>query len=200
MPLSTQKQQIWMVDYLVDHPTKTQATFTYLLNVSISPTQTLIVERINDSLSWRIFNQQLSTLGIYGSLLHGLVVTPKNPLFFVSTVQQQQRMSMKSEPLPLPANGQLSSLSKCCASLNSLTAKSCYGGEKHLNPVGFYSRNSTESTLQHKHNNHKHHHHSGAVCPSYGVGPMDTPDPTQETSLEVVGQECFGLILYKRKK
>jgi hypothetical protein len=29
---------------------------------------------------------------------------------------------------------------------------------------------------------------------------LDTPDPTQETSLEVVGQECFGLILYKRKK
>ncbi len=38
--------------------------------------------------------------------------------------------------------------------LNSLTAKSCYGGERHLNPVGFYSRNSTKSTLQHKHNNH----------------------------------------------
>jgi hypothetical protein len=30
--------------------------------------------------------------------------------------------------------------------INSLTAKSCYGGEKHRNPVGFYSRNSTESS------------------------------------------------------
>jgi len=37
--------------------------------------------------------------------------------------------------------------------INSLTAKSCYGGEKHLNPEGFYSRNSTESTLHHKQNN-----------------------------------------------
>ena len=62
---------------------------------------------------------------------------------------------------------------------NSLTAKSCYGGEKHRNPVGFYGRNSTKSTVNHKHNNHKHHHHGGAVCPSYGVGSMDTPDRTR---------------------
>ncbi len=27
---------------------------------------------------------------------------------------------------------------------NSVTAKSCYGGAKHQNPVGFYSRNSTK--------------------------------------------------------
>jgi len=73
--------------------------------------------------------------------------------------------------------------------LNSLTAKSCYGGEKHQNPVGFYSGNSTESTLQHKHNNHKHHHHGGAVCPSYSVGSMDTPDRTRVTSSEGVGRE-----------
>jgi len=73
--------------------------------------------------------------------------------------------------------------------LNSLTAKSCYGGEKLRNPVGFYSRNSTESTLQHKHNYHKHHHHGGAVCPSYGVGSMDTPDRTRVTSSEGVGRE-----------
>ena len=56
--------------------------------------------------------------------------------------------------------------------VNSLTAKSCYGGEKHRNPVGFYSRNSTKSTLQHKYNYHIHHHHGGAVCPSFGVGSM----------------------------
>ena len=31
--------------------------------------------------------------------------------------------------------------------INRITAKSCYGGEKHLNPIGFYSRNSRESTL-----------------------------------------------------
>ena len=71
---------------------------------------------------------------------------------------------------------------------NSLTAKSCYGGEKHRNPVGFYSRNSTKSTLQHKHNYHKHHHHGGAVCPSFGVGSMDPPDRTRVTSSEGVGR------------
>jgi hypothetical protein len=30
---------------------------------------------------------------------------------------------------------------------------------------------------------HKYHHHGGAVCPSYGVGSMDLPDPTHTTSL-----------------
>ncbi len=35
---------------------------------------------------------------------------------------------------------------------NRITAKSCYGGEKHLNPVGFYSRNSTKSTVDPQHN------------------------------------------------
>ena len=72
--------------------------------------------------------------------------------------------------------------------VNRITAKSCYGGEKHLNPVGFYSRNSTESTLHHKHNNHKYHHHGGAVCPSYGVGSMDPPDRTHVTPCGGVGQ------------
>ena len=65
---------------------------------------------------------------------------------------------------------------------NSLTAKSVPAGTKNSRPVGFYSRNSTESTVNHKHNNHKHHHHGGAVCPSYGVGSMDTPDRTRVTS------------------
>jgi hypothetical protein len=72
---------------------------------------------------------------------------------------------------------------------NSLTAKSCYSGEKLRNLVGFYGRNSTDCTLQHKHNYHKHHHHGGAVCPSYGVGSMDTPDQTRVTSSEGVGRE-----------
>jgi hypothetical protein len=39
------------------------------------------------------------------------------------------------------------------AVLNSLTAKSVPAGTKNIRPVGFYSRNSTESTLHHKHNN-----------------------------------------------
>ena len=65
---------------------------------------------------------------------------------------------------------------------NSLTAKSCYGGEKHRNPVGFYSRNSTESNLHHKHNNPQHYHHGGAVCPFYGVGYMDPPNRTRVNS------------------
>jgi len=84
--------------------------------------------------------------------------------------------------------------------VNSLTAKSCYGGEKHQNPVGFYSRYSTESTLQHKHNNHKHHNHGGAVCPSYGVGSMDTPDQTRVTSFEGVGRGVGGSDLIKSIK
>jgi len=78
--------------------------------------------------------------------------------------------------------------------LNSLTAKSCYGGEKHLNPVGFYNRNSTKSTLQHKHNNHKHHHHGGAVCPSYGLGSMDPPNLRRVTSSKGVGQGRLGWV------
>jgi len=81
--------------------------------------------------------------------------------------------------------------------VNSLTAKSCYGGEKHRNPVGFYSRNSTESTLQHKHNNHKHHHHGGAVCPSFGMGSMDPPGRTRVTSSEGVGRGGSVSVLIK---
>jgi hypothetical protein len=81
--------------------------------------------------------------------------------------------------------------------LNSLTAISCYGGEKHRNPVEFYSRNSTESTLQDKHNNHKHHHHGGSVCPSFGVGSMDPPDRTRVTSSEEVGQGGGVSVLIK---
>jgi len=81
--------------------------------------------------------------------------------------------------------------------INSLTGKSCYGGEKHQNPVGFYSRNSTESTLQHKHNNHEHHHHGGAVCPSFGVGSMDPPDRTRVTSSKGVGRGGGRSVLIK---
>ena len=40
---------------------------------------------------------------------------------------------------------------------------------------------------------HKHHHHGGAVCPSYGVLTMDTPDRTRATSSEGVGKEQDGL-------
>ena len=35
---------------------------------------------------------------------------------------------------------------------------------------------------------HKHHHHGGAVCPSYGVVSLDTPDTTRVTSSEGVGR------------
>ena len=34
---------------------------------------------------------------------------------------------------------------------------------------------------------HKHHHHGGAVCPSYGVASMDTPDHKRATTSEGVG-------------
>ncbi len=36
---------------------------------------------------------------------------------------------------------------------------------------------------------HKHHHHGGAICPSYGVGLMDLPNPMQLTSSKGV---CWG--------
>jgi hypothetical protein len=35
---------------------------------------------------------------------------------------------------------------------------------------------------------HKHHQHGGAVCPSYGVVSLDTPDTTRVTSSEGVGR------------
>ena len=38
---------------------------------------------------------------------------------------------------------------------------------------------------------HKHHHYVGAVCPSYGMVSLNTPDRMRATSLEGVGQECF---------
>jgi hypothetical protein len=41
---------------------------------------------------------------------------------------------------------------------------------------------------------HKHHHHGGAVCPSYGVITMVTPDRTRATPSEGVGQERFSLV------
>ena len=47
---------------------------------------------------------------------------------------------------------------------------------------------------------HIHHHHGGAVCPSYGVLTMVTPDRTRATPLEGVGQELLGLVKYKTIK
>ena len=35
---------------------------------------------------------------------------------------------------------------------------------------------------------HKHHHHGGAVCPSYGVVSMDTPDQMRVTSSKGSGE------------
>ncbi len=41
---------------------------------------------------------------------------------------------------------------------------------------------------------HKHHQHGGAICPSYDVGSMDSPDLTVVTSLEGVEQERFAWV------
>ena len=38
---------------------------------------------------------------------------------------------------------------------------------------------------------HKHHHHGGAICPSYGMVSLDTPNRTRATSPEGVGQKRF---------
>ena len=40
---------------------------------------------------------------------------------------------------------------------------------------------------------HKYHQHGGAVCPSYGMVSMDTPNQMQLISSEGVGRERFGL-------
>jgi hypothetical protein len=71
--------------------------------------------------------------------------------------------------------------------VNSLTAKSVPAGTKNSRPVGFYSRNSTKSTVNPNTTIHKYDHRGGAVCPSYGVVSMDTPDPTRRPSSEGVG-------------
>jgi hypothetical protein len=70
--------------------------------------------------------------------------------------------------------------------VNSLIAIRVMAVTKNSRPVGFYSRNNTKSTFNHKHNNPQHYHHGGAVCPSYGVGSMDPPDRTRVTSSEGV--------------
>jgi hypothetical protein len=40
----------------------------------------------------------------------------------------------------------------------------------------------------------------GAVCPSYGVVSMDTPDRTRVTYSKGVGRERLGEVLYKSIK
>jgi hypothetical protein len=61
-------------------------------------------------------------------------------------------------------------------------------GTKNSRPVGFYSRNSTKSTVNPNTTIHKYDHHGGAVCHSYGVGSMDPPDRTCRPSSEGVGR------------
>jgi len=41
---------------------------------------------------------------------------------------------------------------------------------------------------------HKHHHNGGALCPSYGVLSLDTPNRTWATSSEGVGKERFSWV------
>jgi hypothetical protein len=71
---------------------------------------------------------------------------------------------------------------------NSITAIRVLVGTKNSRPVGFYSRNSTKSTVNPNTTIHKHYHHGGAVCPSFGVGSMDPPDRTRRPSSEGVGR------------
>jgi hypothetical protein len=73
------------------------------------------------------------------------------------------------------------------------------GGNEKLPPrrilmVGIVRKvQSTRTQLS-----HKHHHHGGAVCPSYGVLTMDTPDRTRVTPSEGVGQERFSFLVYSK--
>jgi hypothetical protein len=69
------------------------------------------------------------------------------------------------------------------------------GGNKRLPPrripmVGIVRKVPSTLTQQ----SHKHHHHGGAVCPSYGVLTMNTPDRRWATPSEVVGQKRFSLV------
>jgi len=81
--------------------------------------------------------------------------------------------------------------------VNSNAPIRVWAGTKNSRSLGFLRYRvgivrkvlSTQTQLS-----HKHHHHGGAVCPSYGVVSLDTPDRTQTTSSKGVGQECFGLV------
>ena len=66
--------------------------------------------------------------------------------------------------------------------INSLTAIRVLVGTKNSRPVGFYSRNSTKSTVNPNTTIHKYDTHGGAVCHSFGMGSMDPPDRTRVTS------------------
>jgi hypothetical protein len=61
---------------------------------------------------------------------------------------------------------------------------------RRIPTVGIVTKSTVDPNIT---NPQTHHHHSGAVCPSYGMVSLDTPDRTRATSLEGVGQECFGL-------
>ncbi len=78
--------------------------------------------------------------------------------------------------------------------INSLTHKGSGGNEKlppsRFPTVGIVRKApSTRTQLS-----HKHHHYGDAVCPSYGVLTMDTPDRMRATPSEGVEQERFGLV------
>jgi hypothetical protein len=72
---------------------------------------------------------------------------------------------------------------------NSLTPMAMGSAPHRIPTVGIVRKvPSTRTQLS-----HKHHHHGDAVCPSYGVLTMDTPDRTRATSSEGVGKEQYGL-------
>jgi hypothetical protein len=64
-----------------------------------------------------------------------------------------------------------------------------------LAPIRVWAGMKNSQYCRPKHNySHKQHHHCGAVCPSYGVVSLDTPDRMRATSSERVGQEPFSLV------
>ena len=84
--------------------------------------------------------------------------------------------------------------------LSSLTTIRVLVGTKNSCLVGFYSRNSTKSTVKPNTTIHKHYHHGGAICSSFGMGSMDPPDRTRVTSSEGVGRGGGGSDLIKSIK
>ena len=75
------------------------------------------------------------------------------------------------------------------------------GGNEKLQPhriptVGIVRKVLSTQTLL----THKHHHHGGAVCPSYGVVTLNTPNPTRLISTEGVGRGHMRWVWYKTIK
>jgi len=112
---------------------------------------------------------------VYDPTIHQLLLVRKN------------RHPGRRQPWPLPPPIGPPRPFRLRARVNSLTTIRVLAETKNSRPIGFYSRNSTKSTVNPNTTIHKHYHHGGAVRPSFGVGSIDPPDRTRRPSSEGVG-------------